>query len=254
MLLVLTELPVPLQALVGGLFCWVLTTVGAGFVLLNKKIPARLMDAMLGFAGGVMLSASFFSLLLPAIKISESIYHVIGGFMLGGITMRVLDLLIPHIHPISGNYEGRKSEFRKITLFTLAVTIHNIPEGFAVGIGFAENFASGAMLSIGIGIQNVPEGLAIALPLLILGYSNFRAFIYGSLSGFVEPVFAFLGALAFSMLSNSLVYAFSFASGAMIFVIIEDIIPEAETRGNSDIATMSALVGFTIMMFLDNVF
>ena len=242
------------QAFVAGLFTWLLTAFGASAVLLKRDISQRLMDGLLGMAAGIMLAASFFSLLLPAIEMVEGITPVILGFMAGGIFLRVLDTVIPHVHPVTGKEEGLSSAYRKITLFALAVTIHNIPEGMAVGVAFGTDFNSGLSLAFGIGLQNIPEGLAIAMPLISLGYTRFRSFMYSSLSAVVEPIFALAGAFAVVHFHAILPYALSFAAGAMIFVVVEDLIPEAESNGNEDIATMMALLGFAIMMGLDVAF
>ena len=239
------------QAFTAGLFTWFLTAVGASAVLLRMEFSRRAVDGMLGLAAGIMLAASFFSLLLPAIEMTDSIIPVVLGFLGGGIFLRILDEIIPHVHPITGKEEGIGSAYRKITLFALAVTIHNIPEGMAVGVAFGTDFSSGLSLAFGIGLQNIPEGLAIAMPLISLGYTRFRSFIYGSLSAVVEPVFALAGAFAVVHFHAILPYALSFAAGAMIFVVIEDLIPEAESNGNEDVATMMALFGFAVMMALD---
>ncbi len=239
------------QAFVAGLFTWMLTALGASAVLLKRDFSQRLMDGMLGMAAGIMLAASFFSLLLPAIEMVDGIAPVVFGFLAGGVFLRILDIAIPHVHPVTGKEEGISSTYRKITLFALAVTIHNIPEGMAVGVAFGNDFSSGISLAFGIGLQNIPEGLAIAVPLVAIGYTRLRSFIYGSLSAIVEPVFALAGAFAVIHFHAILPYALSFASGAMIFVVIEDLIPEAESSGNEDLATVMALLGFAVMMALD---
>ena len=247
----LANLNPEIQAFSAGLFTWVLTAAGASFVLFRKNVSQRFMDGMLGMAAGIMMAASFFSLLLPAIEMVDSIFPVISGFVAGGVFLRVLDVFVPHAHPVTGKEEGLRSSYKKLTLFALAVTIHNIPEGMAIGVAFGRDFSSGVSLAIGIGLQNIPEGLAIAIPLIAIGYTRFRSFVYGSLSAAVEPVFALAGAFAVSHFHAILPYALSFAAGAMIFVVIEDLIPEAENNGNEDLATMMAIAGFAVMMALD---
>lgn len=239
------------QALAAGMFTWLLTAFGASAVLLKKDISQRLMDGLLGIAAGIMLAASFFSLLLPAIEMIDSVAPVVFGFLAGGVFLRFLDIMIPHVHPFTGKEEGLRTSYKKITLFALAVTIHNIPEGMAVGVAFGRDFSSGISLAFGIGLQNIPEGVAIAVPLVAIGYTRLRSFIYGSLSAVVEPVFALAGAFAVMYFHAILPYALSFAAGAMVFVVVEDLIPEAESNGNEDLATIMALLGFAVMMTLD---
>lgn len=243
-------------ALMAGTFTLTLTAVGSSASLFLRGESQKLLDAMLGFAAGIMISASFFSLLMPAIAHSSHLPHpwfpAVAGFLGGGVFLKILDSAVPHVHLETGKAEGPGSGFSRLTLFALAVTIHNIPEGMAVGVAFGgDSVSAAAALAIGIGIQNVPEGFAISVPLKFAGYGKWRSFMYGVLSAVVEPVFAVLGAYAVTHISPILPYALSFAAGAMIYVVIEDVIPEAESHGNEDIATMCAIAGFAVMMLLD---
>ncbi|MGB9677073.1 MAG: ZIP family metal transporter [Candidatus Ratteibacteria bacterium] len=222
-----------IQSLFGGLFTWFLTLIGASVVFLNRKPNRKFFDSMLGFAGGIMLAASFFSLILPSIEYSKNLnipqlVPVSFGFLSGSFFLLLLDKLIPHLHlnfTISER-EGIKKELPVYFLFVLAIVIHNIPEGLSVGVSFGslkylknyEAFASSISLAFGIGIQNFPEGLAVSLPLLASGISKRKSFFYGQLSGFVEPIFSFIGALLVSILSQILPFALSFAVGAMVKV------------------------------------
>lgn len=255
-----------IQALLAGLFTWGITALGAAGVFLAKEVNRKLLDTMLGFAAGVMIAASYWSLLEPAIAMGEEgrfpawIPAAI-GFLLGGIFLQLLDAILPHLHlglPTK-EAEGITTTWKRTTLLILAVTIHNIPEGLAVGVAFGAVAAglpaatiSGAIaLAIGIGIQNFPEGMAISLPLKGEGMSTRKSFWYGQLSGIVEPIFSIIGAWAVLFARSILPYALAFAAGAMIFVVVEELIPESQQHGNSDLATMGVMVGFTIMMILD---
>jgi ZIP family zinc transporter len=225
-----------------------------------------MLDAMLGFAGGVMIAASYWSLLAPAIEMSEgksipSWLPAVVGFLAGGLFLRALDKLLPHLHigfPTE-EAEGVKTSWRRSTLLILAITLHNIPEGLAVGVAFgalaagvpATTLSAAIALAIGIGIQNFPEGLAISMPLRREGLSRRKSFWYGQLSGFVEPVAGVIGAAAVIVAQPILPYALAFAAGAMIFVVIEELIPEAQRGGNTDLATIGGMVGFAVMMLLD---
>ncbi|MCM3569494.1 ZIP family metal transporter [Neobacillus mesonae] len=255
------------QAFIATLFTWGMTAIGAALVFATKTVNQRLMDGMLGFAGGVMIAASYWSLLSPAIEISED--HPIGpwfpaalGFLLGGIFLWGIDKVLPHLHPNApiGNAEGyHPTERKRSTLLVLAITLHNIPEGLAVGIAFGalantgtEASLAGALtLALGIGIQNLPEGVAVSMPLRGEGMSRRKSFLYGQFSGMVEPIAAVIGAFAVAFIEPLLPYALSFAAGAMIFVVAEEVIPGSQEKGNKDLATMSLMVGFVLMMILD---
>ena len=258
-----------LLALLAGLFTWFTTLVGASGVFFFKNPTRKLNDTMLGFAAGVMLAASYFSLLGPAVEFAENQgdtpwMHVVPGFLAGGLTLWIIDRLIPHLHAgLSEEFsEGPKTKLPKSSLLLLAITIHNIPEGLAVGVALGalgSTFSHEALLSalavaIGIGIQNIPEGFAVSSPLRMAGLSPKRAFFWGQLSGIVEPVAAVLGALAVGFFSSALPFALSFAAGAMIFVVVEELIPQSQCEGNSDNATLGVLAGFALMMLLDVAF
>ena len=221
---------------------------------------------MLGFAGGVMIAASFWSLLAPAIEMSEeqslpAWVPAVIGFLLGGVVLRGMDMVLPHLHihaPIE-EAEGIQTTWRRAVLLVLAITLHNIPEGLAVGVAFgaaasdlpAASVAGAMALAIGIGIQNFPEGLAVAMPLRGEGMSRLRSFWYGQLSAVVEPIAGVIGAAAVILARPILPYALAFAAGAMIFVVVEEVIPESQRNGNQDLATMGAMIGFAVMMTLD---
>lgn len=258
--------PPALQALLATLFTWGLTALGAGAVFSFRTINRKVLDAMLGFAAGVMVAASFWSLLAPAIEMAENngtppwIPAVI-GFLLGGFSLWGLDRLLPHIHieyPME-QAEGIKTNWQRSLLLVLAITIHNIPEGLAVGVAFgaaavglpSASLAGAAALALGIGIQNFPEGAAVSIPLRREGMSPFRSFWYGQLSGMVEPIAGLLGALAVILVQPLLPYALAFAAGAMMFVVVEELIPESQLEQNTDVATIGALLGFAVMMLLD---
>ena len=255
-----------MQALVAGLFTWGLTAAGASLVFLFKTMRRVVLDGMLGFTGGIMVAASFWSLLAPAIDMSagESFVKVIPaavGFFLGALFLYGLDKVMPHLHINfkKDEAEGIKTEWHSTTLLVLAITMHNIPEGLAVGIlfggvaaGFDGATIGGAIaLAIGIGIQNFPEGLAVSMPLRRQGVSRFKSFWYGQLSAIVEPIAAVLGAWAVLTFQPILPYALAFAAGAMIYVVVEEVIPETQRDKYTDIATMGFIVGFLVMMTLD---
>ncbi len=259
------------QALVAGLGTWALTALGAAWALGGRAPSRRVLDAMLGFAAGVMLAASFWSLLAPSIEIAAARgttpwLPAAAGLLAGGLLLRLADAALPHLHPGLPREaaEGPSTTWRRATLLVLAITLHNIPEGLAVGVGFAgaesaPGGAGGSMegalaLAIGIGIQNVPEGLAVALPLRREGVSRLRAFWYGQLSAVVEPVAATLGAAAVVWVAAALPYALAFAAGAMLYVVIEELIPESQQGGNDDLAAVATLAGFALMMILDVAF
>ncbi len=252
------------QALAGTGFTWAMTALGAAAVFLARQPTQRLQDAMLGFAAGVMIAASYWSLLAPAIAMSENLgawswVPAATGFLLGGAFLRLVDWLLPHIHPHAEHQEGLPVRWRRSLLLLTAITLHNFPEGLAVGVAFgavaqgdtAYTLPAAMALALGIGIQNLPEGLAVAMPLRMSGLGARRSFNYGQLSGMVEPVAGVLGALAVVLIRPLLPYALAFAAGAMIFVVVEDAIPEAQGNGNTDVATLGAMLGFTIMMVLD---
>jgi ZIP family zinc transporter len=255
-----------LQALIATLFTWGVTALGAAVVFLTKGLSRRTLDFMLGFAAGVMVAASFWSLLAPAISMSEHLgrlawFPAAVGFLMGGLFIRLIDRILPHLHlglPVA-QAEGIKTSWHRSILLVLAITLHNIPEGLAVGVAFGAlaagsehaSFAAACALAIGIGIQNFPEGTAVSVPLRGEGMSRLKSFWYGQLSGFVEPVAGVFGAAAVIIVQPLLPYALAFAAGAMIFVVAEEVIPESQREGNTDLATMGVLIGFTVMMVLD---
>jgi ZIP family zinc transporter len=224
---------------------------------------------MLGFAAGVMITASFWSLLAPAIEMSEASgttawFPAVVGFLAGGAFLLLVDKILPHLHlnlPID-RAEGIKTSWQRSVLLVLAITLHNIPEGLAVGVAFgalASNATVGAIagavvLAFGLGLQNFPEGAAVSIPLRREGFSRLKAFNYGQLSGIVEPMAAVLGAYLVTMVTPLLPYALSFAAGAMIFVVVEELIPESQMGNETDLSTIGAMVGFTLMMILDVAF
>ena len=266
MLDILQGLHPVLQALLATCFTWAMTAAGAAVVFTTKDISRRVLDAMLGFAAGVMIAASYWSLLAPAIEMSEgkgipSWLPAVIGFLVGGLFLRVIDKVLPHLHigfPTE-EAEGVKTAWRRSTLLVLAITLHNIPEGLAVGVAFGAlaaslpnvSFGAAVALAIGIGIQNFPEGLAVSLPLRGEGLSRRKSFWYGQLSGVVEPIAGVIGAATVIVARPILPYALAFAAGAMIFVVIEELVPEAQRGGNTDLATMGGMVGFAVMMLLD---
>ena len=255
------------QALVATLFTYGVTAAGAGLVFMNREINQRLLDALLGFAAGVMIAASFWSLLAPGIEMAEQMGHIPWltaaiGFMGGGVFMRLIDRILPHLHPglAMSQSEGIKTSWQRSTLLVLAITLHNIPEGLAVGVAFgavAADLPSASMggaiaLAIGIGLQNFPEGTAVSMPLRREGMSRMKSFLLGQASGLVEPVAGVLGALFVLRMQNILPYALCFAAGAMIFVVVEELIPESQRNpANIDLVTMATLAGFATMMILD---
>jgi zinc transporter, ZIP family len=263
-----------IQALYAGLFTWILTAIGAALVFLFKSSNRKILDTALGFTGGVMIAASFWSLLSPAIHAVE-IQNELGlsnlpsflppaiGFFLGAMFMFILDKTIPHLH-IFGKLEeaeGPKTDLKKTSLLVLAIAIHNIPEGLAVGVAFGAlaspeyssvfTLGSAVALGIGIGIQNFPEGFAVSMPLRRAGFSKMKSWKWGQLSAIVEPIFAVIGAAFVIFVYPILPYALAFAAGAMIFIVVEEVIPESQKGGNVDLATMGLIVGFIIMMSLD---
>ncbi len=234
------------------------TGVGSLPALFFKEVPDRLMSTMLGGAAGVMLAATSFSLIVPGIEHGNllwpglGVYVVAVGIIAGAVCLDIVDRLLPHEHFVIG-HEGPSSRMKRIWLFIIAITIHNFPEGMAVGVGFGGgDIGNGTSLAIGIGLQNMPEGLAVALPLLGLGYSRLKAIGIATLTGLVEPVGGLLGAAAVSVFHPILPFGLSFAAGAMLFVICDEIIPETHARGRSRMATFGIVIGFVIMMSLDN--
>lgn len=253
-----------LAALYATLFTWFLTALGASFVFFFKTMNRVVLDGMLGFTGGVMVAASFWSLLAPAIEMSkgEGFVKVIPaaiGFLMGALFIFALDKTLPHLHINFKETEGIKSPWQRTTLLVLAITLHNIPEGLAVGVlfggvaaGIPEASIAGAVtLAIGIGIQNFPEGIAVSMPLRRMGMSRTKSFMYGQSSALVEPIAGVLGAVAVMFFIPILPYALAFAAGAMIFVVVEEVIPETQQDKNTDIATLGFIGGFIVMMTLD---
>ncbi|MDI6698027.1 MAG: ZIP family metal transporter [Candidatus Saccharicenans sp.] len=255
-----------IQALLATGFTYLMTATGAASVFLFKKVNRRLLDLMLGFAGGVMIAASFWSLLAPAIEMSRGRqlpmwFPPAVGFLMGAGFLFLLDRVLPHLHLFLPEEmaEGLKTHWRKTTLLVLAITLHNIPEGLAVGVAIGAaslnipGTSTGAAiaLAIGLGLQNLPEGLAVSGPLRAAGLSRGRSFFLGQLSGLVEPVAGVLGVLAVTRMISILPYALSFAAGAMIFVVVEEVIPESQQSGKSDLATIGLILGFLLMMILD---
>ena len=253
-----------LAALYATLFTWFVTALGASLVFFFKNMNRAVLDGMLGFTGGVMVAASFWSLLAPAIEMSEGegfikVIPAAVGFLLGAIFLFGLDKTLPHLHINFKEEEGIKSPWQRTTLLVLAITLHNIPEGLAVGVlfggvaaGIPEASIAGALtLAIGIGIQNFPEGIAVAMPLRRMGMSRRKSFMYGQSSAIVEPIAGVLGAVAVTFFTPILPYALAFAAGAMIFVVVEEVIPETQQDKNTDIATLGFIGGFIVMMTLD---
>jgi zinc transporter, ZIP family len=255
------------QAFFATLFTWSVTALGAALVFFFKNINQRVMDSMMGFAAGVMIAASYWSLLAPAIEMSESVSSLpkwapaLIGFLSGGLFLALVDKILPHVHPSLAieKAEGISTKWRRSVLLVLAITLHNIPEGLAVGVAFGAvvhhmpgaTLGAAIALAIGIGLQNFPEGTAVSVPLRREGMSRRKAFWYGQLSGAVEPVFGVLGALAVLSMKPMLPFALSFAAGAMIFVVVEELIPESQRAGNTDLATLATMLGFSVMMVLD---
>ena len=268
-----------IQALYAGLFTWILTACGAGLVFFFKSSNRKLLDASLGFTGGVMIAASFWSLLSPAIEYVE-LQNELGlsstpewlppaiGFFAGALFLYFIDKLIPHLHLFAkvDEAEGPKTDLKKTVLLVLAIAIHNIPEGLAVGVAFGAvaspdllgldgssvfTIGSAVALGMGIGIQNFPEGFAVSMPLRRMGVSKLKSWQWGQLSAIVEPIFAVIGAAIVMTVLPILPYALAFAAGAMIFIVVEEVIPESQRGGNTDLATMGLIAGFIVMMCLD---
>ncbi len=253
-----------LAALYATLFTWFLTALGASVVFFFKSMNRAALDGMLGFTGGVMVAASYWSLLAPAIEMSEGegfvkVMPAAVGFLLGAFFLFGLDKVLPHLHINFKETEGVKSPWQKTTLLVLAITLHNIPEGLAVGVLFGgvaagipeASIAGATILAIGIGIQNFPEGIAVSMPLRRMGMSRKKSFLYGQSSALVEPIAGVLGAVAVTFFTPILPYALAFAAGAMIFVVVEEVIPETQQDKHTDIATLGFIGGFVVMMSLD---
>lgn len=267
MLSTLEDLHPIVQALLATGFTWGLTALGAAVVFVTRKFDRRLLDTMLGFAAGVMTAASFWSLLSPAIDMATDFSSLpawvpaVVGFLAGGAFLRGLDRILPHLHvgTPKGSPEGIQTTWRRSVLLVLAITLHNIPEGLAIGVAFgaaAENLSSATVagavaLAIGVGIQNFPEGLAVSMPLRGEGMSRLKSWWYGQLSAVVEPFAGVIGAGAVLIAQPILPYALAFAAGAMIFVVVEEVIPDSQCNGNEHLATMGAMLGFAVMMTLD---
>ncbi|MHC1737242.1 MAG: ZIP family metal transporter [Ignavibacteriaceae bacterium] len=255
-----------LLALFANLFTWGVTALGSSMVFFFKTINKKILNSMLGFAAGVMIAASFWSLLKPAIEMAEesgtlSWLPAVVGFLSGGAFLLLIDKLLPHLHlGLSiDKAEGVKTTWQRSILLVLAITLHNIPEGLAVGVAFgalANNpdpamLAGAVALALGIGLQNFPEGAAVSIPLRREGFSRLKAFNYGQLSGMVEPIAGVLGAYLVLTITPLLPYALSFAAGAMIFVVVEELIPESQTGNETDLSSIGAMLGFATMMLLD---
>ncbi|SDC45462.1 ZIP family metal transporter [Williamwhitmania taraxaci] len=262
---ILTINPV-LLALIATLFTWGITAFGASMVFFFKTINKKVLNSMLGFAAGVMIAASFWSLLKPSIEMAEASgttpwIPALVGFLAGGAFLLIIDKILPHLHMglSIDKAEGIKTPWQRSILLVLAITLHNIPEGLAVGVAFgalASNPTTGALagaiaLALGIGLQNFPEGAAVSIPLRREGFSRLKAFHYGQLSGIVEPIAGVIGAYLVLVMTPILPYALSFAAGAMIFVVVEELIPESQTGNETDLSTIGAMLGFATMMVLD---
>jgi ZIP family zinc transporter len=253
------------MALIATLGTWAMTAIGAALVFFFKTIKPHVLNSMLGFASGVMIAASFWSLLAPAIELAEggplAAHWVVAiGFLAGGLFLWASDQLLPHTHIGAESPEGLPSHLRRSILLVFSITLHNIPEGLAVGVAFGavaagntQALASAIVVAIGIGIQNLPEGAAVAIPLRGENLSRGKSFFYGQASGFVEPIAGVLGALLVTQVRPILPYALAFAAGAMIYVVVEELIPEAQGENNSGVhyATIGCMIGFAVMMILD---
>lgn len=255
-----------LLALIATLFTWGVTALGAALVFFFKSINQTILNGMLGFASGIMIAASFWSLLSPAIEMAASmgvapVIPALSGFLAGGAFLFLIDRLLPHLHAglETDQAEGIKTSWQRSVLLVMAITLHNIPEGLAVGVAFGAiglagspaTLGSAIALALGIGIQNFPEGAAVSIPLRREGMSRTKSFMFGQASGLVEPIAGVLGAFLVVMMRPILPYALAFAAGAMIYVVVEELIPEAQQHGSSDYSTIGALIGFAVMMLLD---
>jgi ZIP family zinc transporter len=261
----LQDYDVVFQAFVATLFTWGVTGAGAALVFFTKRFNQAIMDGMLGMAAGVMVAASYWSLLKPSIEMSGGDWRPATiGFLLGGAFLYAVDKVLPHLHIGQPTVaaEGIHTTWRRSVLLVMAITLHNIPEGLAVGVAFGavahaspeearQLLLGGIALAIGIGLQNFPEGLAVAMPLRREGMGRSKAFFYGQASGVVEPIAGVLGAWAVLLVAPLLPYALAFAAGAMIFVVVEELIPESQRNGYEDFATLGTMAGFAVMMTLD---
>ncbi|MDD4728916.1 MAG: ZIP family metal transporter [Dysgonamonadaceae bacterium] len=258
-----------LLALYATLFTWAVTALGSSMVFFFKTINQKVLNSMLGFAAGVMIAASFWSLLEPAIEMARESgvtpwVPAVVGFLSGGLFLFIVDKILPHLHMSLrvDQAEGIKTSWQRSVLLVLAITIHNIPEGLAVGVAFGALAYSPDMgvlvgaivLAFGIGLQNFPEGAAVSIPLRREGFSRWKAFNYGQLSGIVEPISGVIGAYLVLSITPILPYALAFAAGAMIFVVVEELIPESQTGHETDYSTIGAMIGFAVMMTLDVAF
>ncbi len=256
------------QALLACTFTWLVTALGASFVFFTRRPNPRLMDGMLGFAAGVMIAASYWSLLAPAIEMAEGgpvpvWVPAAVGFLLGGAFLWLLDETLPHLHPHfspeTAEVHGKPTVWRRTTLLVSAITLHNIPEGLAVGVAFGAaaagvpeaSLAGALVLAGGIGMQNFPEGMAVAMPLRREGMSRRNSFLWGQASAIVEPIAGVIGAAIVFVAQPILPYALAFAAGAMIFVVVDELVPAGRREGNGNISTIGAMLGFTVMMILD---
>lgn len=263
------ELGPVMQALLGGTLCWVTTMIGAGTVFFSRTVNRKLLDSMLGFAAGVMIAASIWSLIEPSMEMAKGLDMIYWlpatlGFLAGALVLRLADAWVPHLHfglP-KDQAEGVETSWRRATLLVMAITLHNIPEGLAIGVLFGASasgidptgtatVAGAIVLAYGIAMQDLPEGMAVSLPLRGEGVSRWTSFNYGQLSGLVTPISSVLGAVAVIAIQPILPYALGFAAGAMMFVVIEELIPSSQQHGNTDIATLGTLIGFCVMMVLD---
>lgn len=247
---------VMLVGMLSSLFAGLLTAVGALSIFLTKNISDKMLDTLLGFAAGVMLAATSFSLVIPSIEYGgggpKSALITAIGILAGGIFLDLTDKYSPHVHLLDERTEGKSSSLARIWLFIIAITIHNFPEGLAVGVGFGDNnIANGLTLAIGIGIQNMPEGLAVALALVREKYPPSKAFFIALLTGLVEPIGGLLGLWLVKVFKPILPFILAFAAGAMLFVISDEIIPETHRGGHERSATYGIMIGFVVMMFLD---
>jgi ZIP family zinc transporter len=262
-----TSYPPALQALLATLFTWGVTALGAALVFFFSTVHRKVMDGMMGFAAGVMIAASFWSLLAPSIEIATELGFVpwvpaVVSFLADGVFLWGLDKVLPHLHVgfPTESAEGVSTSWRRSVLLVLAITLHNIPEGLAIGVAFgavaagleSASLGGAVALAVGIGLQNFPEGAAVAVPLRREGFTRRRAFFYGQASGVVEPVAGMVGAAAVLLMRPLLPFALAFAAGAMIYVVVEELIPESQLHPeNTDLATLGAMGGFAVMMGLD---
>ncbi len=255
-----------IAGLLAGFFTWGMTALGAGLIFFFKDVKRVVLDSMLGFAAGVMISASYFSLIIPSLDYAEQLNDVnpviitVSGVLAGTAFLRLLDIITPHIHPNQNIREGGESKLKRTTLLVLAITIHNIPEGLAVGVSFGAFKASGnplflapaIALALGIGIQNFPEGTAVSFPLYREGFSRRRSFMVGQFSGLVEPIAILIGIVLVAQIETILAFALAFAAGAMLFVVVEELIPESQADSNHrDIVTIFTIIGLCVMLALD---